>query len=460
MVRIILIYFFLCVSFVNAYTQNIQRKGSLGISFYPSIPDSLVKKLNYKKGCVVRLPVKSTTADAIGLQSNDIITEVNGIEIVLPNQILAVAKTLRANETVTVKIIRNDKEQVLNGKVVAKPFEISTTATISYGEFAYKNGYVRTIYRTPLNSKPIGTIYFLQGLPCYSLDNRGALDKTKQALDAMAERGFAVYCIEKGDMGDNVNMQACDGMSFNEELEMYEAGYTHLLTLKTVDTEKIFLFGHSMGGVTAPLLAQKFQPKGVAVYGTVFKPWMEYLMDAFIMQPQYYGQDAAALRDKLEKIKPYIYDYFYSDKSINEIVKTKEGLQAFQDFIEFDAKTKLGASGRNMQVHKDMNTHNIAKAWRNTKSYVLAVYGECDIAAINADDHQAIASYVNKNRPGKGTFWLAPGATHTFEDIGTMEEFIKWQSKEAEYLKYAQERFSTKIFDYVCNWMKEVAAKG
>jgi uncharacterized protein len=457
--RFIITLFFLLTIAESAFTQNIKRKGTLGVGFYQNVPDSVVKKLKYKEGAIVQFIVPNTTAAAIKIQPDDIITKVNQLIVKAPNQLFAAAKQLRENDKIEVTVVRNGSSIVLGGDVVAKPKETSTAAEVVYGEFAYKNGYIRTIYKKLKDREPLGTIYFLQGLPCYSMDNFQPLDKTKQALDAMVDRGFAVYRMEKADMGDNVNMPPCETMGFNEELDMYEAGYKNLLTLKNIDTAKIFLFGHSMGGVTAPLLAEKFQPKGVVVYGTVFKPWMDYLMDAFLLQPQYYGDDLAVLRDTLELIKPHVYEYFYSNKTADEICQTQAGKLAMDLIMSYDSKTKLAASGRSPICHKELNQHNLAKAWGNTNSYVLAIYGECDIAAIHPDDHIALINYINKVHPGKGSFWLAAKTTHTFEEIGTMEEFIKWQSNPVEYYTYAAKRFNPKVFDYACHWMEQVLGK-
>jgi uncharacterized protein len=440
--------------------QNIKRKGSLGVGFYQISPDSLIKKLQYREGAIIQFIVPNSTAASLGLQVNDIIMRVNTSSISIPNQIFDAAKPLREADKIEVAVLRNNKALLLRGTVLPRPKESSATADVIYGEFPYKNGYVRTIYKTLKGKTPIGTIYFLQGLPCYSMDNFKEQDMTRQALDAMVDRGFAVYRMEKGDMGDNVNTPPCETLGFHEELNMYKAGYKNLLSLKNIDTSKIFLFGHSMGGVTAPLLAEKFQPKGVAVYGTVFKPWMDYLMDAFLLQPQYYGEDLAVLRDTIEAIKPYVYDYFYNNKTVEEICKTPKGQMAMEIILGYDVKTKLAASGRSPLCHKELNQHNLAKAWRNTNSHVLAIYGECDIAAIHPDDHRALVEYVNKMHPGKGTFWLAPKTTHTFEEIGTMEEFIKLQADPAAYYKYAATKFNPKVFDHVCNWMTQVLGKG
>lgn len=458
--RILIFLFLSFANFQSIHAQHIKRKGGLGIGFYPNTPDSLVKKLHYKKGSVVQSVFPNTTASALGILVNDVILKINDTEITLPNQVVAAVKNAREDDKIQLTILRNKTEMLLNGIVIARPMETSATADIIYGEFAYKNGFVRTIYKTPKNKTPLATIYFLQGLPCYSMDNFKALDITKLAIDAMVDRGFAVYRIEKADMGDNVNMPPCESMGFNEELDMYIAGYKNLQQLKNVDTAKIFLFGHSMGGLTAPLVAEKFQPKGSVVYGTVFKPWMDYLFDAYLLQSQYYGDDLSLLRDNLEIMKPSMYEYFYSDKTADEICTTTEGRMAMETIMGYDVKTKLGASGRSPLCHKELNQHNMAKAWRNTNGYVLAIYGECDIAAIHPDDHIELIKYVNKIHPGKGTFWQAPKTTHMFEEVGTMEEFIRWQQTPAEYYQYASTKFNTKVFDYTCNWMKEILAKG
>ncbi len=443
----------------QTFAQHIQRKGSLGVGYFQRLADSTAARLQYKQGAVVQFVLPGTTAESLALQPYDIITKINETVVQSPQQLPVIAKMLREGNPITVTVIRNHKTLQLKTRVVARPMEMSSTADIFYDEFAYNKGYVRTIYKTPKGKKPLGTVFFLQGLPCYSMDNFKDLDITKQAIDAMVDRGFAVYRMEKADMGDNTNMPPCETMGFDEELDMYRAGYKNLLTLPQVDKKTVFLFGHSMGGLVAPLIANEYQPKGIIVYGTVFKQWVDYLIDAYLIQLQYYGENLAVLRDTIEAAKPYIYDYFYSDKTVEEVIKNEKGLAAMELIINYDAKTGLGSSGRSARFHKEMNQHNITKAWGNTKSAVLAIYGEADMAANNADDHKALVNYINKMRPGNASFWQAAGTTHNFEEIGTMEDFVKWQADPAGFAAYASTRFNTKLFDYACNWMKDVLAK-
>ncbi len=230
--RYILHLLFMLLAIQCSGTIQIKRKGSLGIGFYPKSPDSLVQKLAYKQGAIVQFVIPNTTAASIGVQTNDIITRINDMQIAAPNDIFKAAKTLREQDKIDVQVLRQGKTVKLNGNVIAKPKETSQTAAVTYGAFAYKDGYVRTIYKAPKGKKPLGTVYFLQGLSCYSVDNFKDLDKTKLAIDAMVDRGFAVYRMEKGDMGDNINTPPCETMGFNEELDMYRAGYENLCSLR------------------------------------------------------------------------------------------------------------------------------------------------------------------------------------------------------------------------------------
>lgn len=442
-----------------APAQKLARKGTLGVGLYTNIPDSIRAALNYESGAIIHRVFPNTTAHQAGVLPNDIITQVNGLKINSGAELVNFAKTLRSGNPIKIELIRNRETLTFNSNVVPKPYEQSAVADIEYGEFKYKSGLVRTIYKSPKGKTPKAFIYFLQGLPCYSLDNLQPLDKTKQALDKLVELGYAVYLMEKGDMGDNENCPPCATMGFHEELAMYDAGYQHFKKLPKVDSSNIFLFGHSMGGTTAPLLAGKYQPKGIIVYGTGFKPWSEYLMDTYLVQLSLRGKDLGDLRDHVESFKPYIHQYFYTDTPIEEIAKDAKGLITLNQLLGYNPTNQTGHSGRHVSTFKELNQVNVAKGLSRFNNYTLAIYGECDLNANNALDHQALINHVNTLRPGHGTFWMAPKSSHSFEEIGTMKEFLELWDNPTAYHPYAAQRFNGKIFEYVDKWMDSVQSK-
>ncbi|MDI9342338.1 MAG: PDZ domain-containing protein [Sediminibacterium sp.] len=441
--------------------QNIKRKGTMGVSLQLSISDSLSKALHLTQteGALVKQVFPGTTASTLKIQANDLITQVNGTAIHSGMDLIRNARALRGGDPISVSVLRGKKTLVLKGEVVGRPFEQHADMNITYSEFAYDNGYIRSIYRTPKNQKPLGTVYFIQGISCYSLDNMGAKDPTRLAIEAMVQKGYAVFCVEKPGMGDNTNTTPCEEAGYNLEVEVFKAGYKHLLTLKDVDPQNIFLFGHSLGGFSAPLIAQDFQPKGVIIYGAGLKPWSEYLIDVFTLQQQKMGEDLATLRENFENLKPSFYEYFYGQSSIDDLLKNQTHRQVLQTVMEYNPDTKTALAGRSLQFHKEINQHNSAMAWKKTKSYVMAIYGEADIAAIHPDDHIAIVDYVNEVHPGKGTYLFVPKTNHTFQETGTMAEYVKMQSNPAEYERMAADRFNYKLFDTVCEWMNDKLTK-
>ena len=86
----------LCIGIIhNIFAQNIKRKGSLGVSFYQNVPDTLAKRLSYKSGAIVQIAVPNTTAAKIGILKDDIITQLNGVTIAQPSQLLIEAKKIQ-----------------------------------------------------------------------------------------------------------------------------------------------------------------------------------------------------------------------------------------------------------------------------------------------------------------------------------------------------------------------------
>lgn len=457
--RYLILSIILCASLLSA--QNIKRKGYLGVALYTTLPDSLIKKMSLatSQGALVKAVLPGSTAQKIGVLPADLIVECNAKKINSAADLILKAQEIKSGDKVSVTLIRNNKKEIFSGISESKPLEQSAKMNIEYGEFKFENTFIRTIYRSPKDTEPIGTVYFIQGIPCYSLDNMKEDDPTKLALNTMIQNGFAVYIVEKLGMGDSYSNIPCSQLGFNKELEVFKEGYKNLVKRKDIDTNKIFIFGHSLGGVTAPILAQQFQPKGVIVYGTVLKPWSDYLLDAFVIQKRHYKENLALLQDTLEFVKPFFYDFFYGKKSVSDICKTTKGQRALEIAMGYDSQTKLGLANRTLEFHKEINQHNLPKAWKNTRSYVMAIYGESDIAANNSVDHKEIINCVNEAHPGKGEFVLMPRTNHMFQEIGTMEDYIKMQQDPVKYEQFASTKFNTKLFELICNWMQDKLSK-
>lgn len=119
-------------------------------------------------------------------------------------------------------------------------------------------------------------LFLLQGYSCASIEPSDPDHPYRQLGAAMLARGVAYYRVEKPGMGDSEGGSQCVDINFANELAAFGAAYEHLIKVRGVAPDRIFMFGHSLGGMQAPLLASKVPPRGVAAFGTVFRNWADY----------------------------------------------------------------------------------------------------------------------------------------------------------------------------------------
>ncbi len=118
----------------------------------------------------------------------------------------------------------------------------------------------RPVADDPTATKPKGegrhpALFFIQGIGLYSIDNPvGPLGSHKIIVDDFARRGFVTLRVDKPGCGDSEGGPARD-VDFDTELDGYRQALKMLKARGDVDTDRVFIFGHSMGGVMAPLLA-------------------------------------------------------------------------------------------------------------------------------------------------------------------------------------------------------------
>ena len=127
---------------------------------------------------------------------------------------------------------------------------------------------------------------------------------------------------------------------------------------------------------------------------------------------------------------------------------------ASQAILNYNPQSGYFAAERTLQFHQEINEHNHAKAWKNTNTKVLAIYGESDIAANNKYDTEEIARYINELRPGTAQFMFVPKTNHTFQKIGTMQDFVKLESEDpAKYQLFALSQFNHDLFKDIDVWL-------
>ena len=105
--------------------------------------------------------------------------------------------------------------------------------------------------------------------------------------------------VDKPGCGDSEGGPARD-VDFDTELDGYRQALKMLKARSDVDPDHVFIFGHSMGGVMAPLLAAEIPVQGMIVYGTIARTWSEYMLENIRRQMELADADPSAIDRDLQ----------------------------------------------------------------------------------------------------------------------------------------------------------------
>ena len=446
----------ICVS--NIFTQTLPRKAMLGVAAQP-IDEAKAKENNLKagEGLLVSAVTPKGTYDEIGVKVGDVILSINGKNINTPAELVAMAQSLTEGNLVEVNLISNGARVTKKGKAKGKPKEISENADVIYDVTEMNLGKLRTITYKPKNrAGKLPAVFYIQGLPCQSQELPDPKDPRRQAFDDWVKAGFVVFRVERPNLGDSQTSKNCRDIDFNEEVETNKAGYRKLLSYDFVDNDNIFFFGHSMGGWTAPFIAEMKQPKGIIVYGTGMVSWFEYFIHLYRIQSTYGGASHVEAEKETREMIPMLYEWLEAGKSVEEMRKIPS-LKAIVDKPGmFEGEYFQGrAFGRSAYFFHTMSKQNLAEAWSKVDCKVLAMYGEFDVQALNKNDAVTIAEVVNQSKPGNGEFLLLPKTEHIFAKAESYKQVSELYGT-GKFFQYATQNYNAEVGRTTNEWMLKV----
>jgi hypothetical protein len=324
------------------------------------------------------------------------------------------------------------------------PIAATGTAAIPTGETV-------TYTFAPDGTGPHPGVLYLQGYPCRSADPDDIKNLGRNRLvAAWVKAGFLVHIAEKPGLGGGQSSKECKDLLYVEEVAAFREVLGQMFTNPEVDPENIFIFGHSMGGQTAPLIAADYEIKGIITYGIHAKPWFEFMIDITRAQAERLKFDPVRANSDTAKVIPFLYDLMIAKKDWAYLEKThQEGLSVgvFRADGEY-------LNGRHYRFWADLNDAPIVDVWAKTKAPVLAMYGEYDIASISSEGAERIARIVNHHNPGKAQVMVVPRTGHGFAmmDAG-FDEYLearmgKGWSPEAEAAMF-NEDVSKRVIDWM-----------
>lgn len=393
--------------------------------------------------------VPGSTFAALQLRKGDIITEINGKSVGSMEAYGKIASPLRTGDNISVKYIRNSQVTSASGKAVMRPYDKSDLYDIQYDYVPFRNGALRAITRKPKGGSNLPVILLIPGYGCGSIENYMSSYNGK-LLTEWIKAGYAVVTIEKSGLGDSYSCLPCSEVDLATDIESFDAGYVYMEQLPFADKSRLYIWGHSMGGVIAPEVAKRHHPKGVMVFGTTFRPWSEFLLEMHrVQKPLLEGLTYQQTETFVRTIQKIYYEFFVLKKTREQLLQNPE----YKDLVVSELGYREGSNdmwGRHWAFWPQIDSLNLAQSWQAISCPVLVLHGEADYESCSIAEPRLVTEAVNAAHAGNATMVVVPQLDHF------MMKSTNWEAARDNFKQqqYAKGNFNYAIAEETVKWLK------
>jgi uncharacterized protein len=407
---------------ITFVAQQLPRRVYLGIRM-ERITDDMVRVLGLqeKKGVLIGEVFSGSTAQLAGIKKGDVLISVNKAPINSTEDVYAAIAGRKSGEMFSYDVLRNNKVVKGTSKFHEFPKENYAGIETIYSESKSAIGLQRIIITKPVTGKRLPVVAFVGGIGCYSLDF--PLDTTReevQLLNKLTRAGFMCARLEKPGMGDNAKFcKPCSEVSFKEETEGYVEAIKALKKREDVDSNAIFIIGHSMGGVFAPLIAKQTALKGVIAYGTIGSNFPEYMTKTRRTIAQAYKMSPEETDDMIKNSCECVAYYFVDKMTTKEAAAKNPVCGEYLPVFDY----------RSRAYNDELYSFNIPLLWKSFSGKALLLWGESDFIS-SKEDHQIISDAINYYHPGNSEFMMVKNSDH---GMRTAKDFPEAQRNPGPY---------------------------
>lgn len=425
MIRIVFLLFLLASSVLSV--AQFDRRPLLGIQMQ-----------NGNNAVSIMGTVHNSTAATIGLKKGDTLVSINRKKTSDVQSAISIIRELKAGDSLEVVVKRKKEITLLNGIVQCFPVEVAPDIVTEYGMVQTPVANLRSIYTLPKTRKKHPAVLFITGVSCYSVDFGLDTSRTELSLlRGLTRSGFVTMRIDRPGLGDSKGSISCMMDDLNGEASHFKAALAALKNHPAVDSNRIFLFGHSMGSVFAPMIAAGSNIKGIITYGGLGRPFVEYMVDAFKQQAKLKGSTGEQL-DSLVKINQLaanlLLNGMISQDSLRKRIPQAETVASVFDI-------------RSPQYFYQLHKLNLASLWKQYKGSVLIMIGEYDYVAHRVDQHQLLET-INEFGNAKAELHFVPQSDHGMSKFNSIQEVVKEDPGNG---------FNHAILDYILHWINQQA---
>ena len=426
---------------VTAPDGGLRRRAMFGAQFGSVSPDIQQRqKLNDGHGLVIQRILPGTSAADAGFEVGDVILAVGGVDVPDFAAFLERMAGARAGDVVTFEVVRDGRRDERPVTLREMPREKGDGYDVLYASVTSHGARLRTIVTRPADGERHPAVLLLQGgHTCFPIDNAvGEPSGFMRIAQDLARHGYVTLRVERPGCGDSEGGPLRD-VDFNVELDGYIEALRALKQLDSVDADQVYLFGHSMGGIMAPLIAVQSPVRGIVVYGTTADTWFESVFAQRRRLAALDGTKPAEVDGEILAQLRFFYPLIVERKTPLQILETVPELprRIWDAWVTDDRYVY----GRRYSFYHQIADRNLTDAWSRVASTrlpagadtpaaavhprVLSIWGTADWVGTRAASAW-IAEVVNRVQPGHGSFVALDSIDHGFFRAATFEESYRY----------------------------------
>ncbi|MBU1920449.1 alpha/beta fold hydrolase [bacterium] len=388
--------------FASAGARELPRRAFFGAQLTEATPEQIeATKLTLEGGVALAGIVTGSSAEAAGFKDGDILISLNGEPLTDVETLRNVISSSKAGTMLQFKYVRGTEQ--IPGAVQLKeyPRETPEDFDVLYDAVEIDDSLRRIIFTKPREKGKFPLVVLMGGLGCYSVDVPPPTPFAyREVLYALTRAGFATLRVEKTGQGDSEG-PPCEKQSFFDETNGYITVLHDLDRFKFVDQNKIIYFGHSMGGLTAPVVYQEVPCAGICAVGTGAISWIEYELanqrkQLVLAETPY---DSLEIQQQQKELAMHL---LFVEKWIPDQILAK--YPDLEPFLEYPAHYTYMQEVANL---------NLSSLWKNIDTPCLFIHGSADFVS-DAYEHAYNRDVVNYYHPGRAEYLEFPGMDHFF----------------------------------------------
>ncbi|MCA9694633.1 MAG: alpha/beta fold hydrolase, partial [Myxococcales bacterium] len=275
-------------------------------------------------------------------------------------------------------IRRGDADVLLTGPLLPTPLEVVPGARVTLDHVVADGRRLRTLYTQPLRGGPCPAVLLLPGLACESCER--PFEPSHPAVRLLAgftAAGVATLRVERRGLGDS-DGPPCHESDLDAEVAGFRAGLRQLRSRPLVDPDNILLFGHSLGGMIAPLVAHGLGARRVVVYGASAARWSACVLGSALRHADLRPEGPAAAQ--LAALLTALLD---DEASPAALLTARPALRRAATAVGVTRDGRM--RGRALALFRQLERVDLAAAWRRLGAEVRALHGDRDLVTTEGD---------------------------------------------------------------------------